>query len=202
LTASYGNLKEHMKVTKKMKIFTTQIVVILFLSISAFGQKSVASLEPAHAEALQKFLQANQNLEFLDESSFDAAEDGMLKFARKEINSKLTPYYLAADFNRDGFRDFAVILSSHNPPDDQGKGFGESHRYNYKLMIVVFNGSKNKTYKPVFKKQVESPLVCFLNMSYEKKKPRLYWAIIETDASFYVSPAGNGYIAETPDENH
>jgi hypothetical protein len=125
----------------------------------------------------------------------------MLKSARKEIKSKLTPYYLAADFNRDGFRDFAVILSSNSPPKDQGEGVSESHRYNYKLMIVVFNGSKNKPYKPVFKKQVESPLVCFLNMTIGKK-PRLYWAIYETDASFYISPAGNGYIAEDPDGNH
>ncbi len=183
-----------------MKIFTAQIVVILFLSISAFGQKSVASLEPAHAEALQKFLQSNQTLDFLAESSFDAAEDGMLKFARKEINSKLTPYYLAADFNRDGFRDFAVILADDAPPKDQGEDFGASHRYNYKLMVVVFNGSKNKTYKPVFKKQVESPLVCFLNMTSEKK-PKLYWGIIETDASMTISPAGSGYIAENPDED-
>ena len=183
-----------------MKIFTVQFIIILFLSISAFGQKSVASLAPAHAKAVQKFLQTNQNLDFLAESSFDAAEDGMLKYARKEINSKLTPYYLAADFNRDGFRDFAVILSSDKPPEDQGEGMSESHRYNYKLMIVVFNGSKNKTYKPVFKKQVESPLVCFLNMTTEKK-PRLYWGILETDESFYISRAGKGYIAENPDEN-
>ena len=183
-----------------MKMFVAQIVIILFLSLPAFGQKSVASLEPAHAETLQKFLQANQNLDFIAESSFDAAEDGTLKFARQHINSKLTPYYLAADFNRDGFRDFAVILSGDDPPKDQGKGFSESHRYNYKLMIVVFNGSKNKTYKPVFKKQVESPLVCFLNMTTEKK-PRLYWGIVETDESFYISPAGNGYLAENPDGN-
>lgn len=184
-----------------MKVFTAQIIVILFLSISVFGQKSVASLEPAYAEALQKFLQSNQTLDFLAESSFNAADDGMLKYARKEINPKLTPYYLAADFNRDGFRDFAVILSSDKPPEDQGEGMSESHRYNYKLMIVVFNGSKNKTYKPVFKKQVESPLVCFLNMT-SGKKPRLYWGIVETDASFYISPAGKGYIAESSDENH
>ncbi len=184
-----------------MKIFVAQTIVFLFLSISAFGQKSVASLEPAHAEALQKFLQANQNLDFLTESSFDAAEKGILKFARQHINAKLTPYYLAADFNRDGFRDFAVIVTDDDPPEDQGEGFSESHRYNYKLMIVVFNGSKNKTYKPVFKKQVESPLVCFLNMTSEKK-PRLYWGIIETDASMFISPAGNGYITENPDENH
>ena len=184
-----------------MKIFVAQTIVFLFLSISTFGQKSVASLETAHAEALQKFLQANQNLDFLNESSFDARDDEMLKSARKDINTKLTPYYVAADFNRDGFRDFAVILSDDDPPKDQGEEFGESHRYEYKLMIVVFNGSKNKTYKPVFKKQVESPLVCFLNMT-TGKKPQLYWGIIETDASMTISPAGKGYIAENPDADH
>jgi hypothetical protein len=184
-----------------MKIFVAQTIVFLFLSISAFGQKSVASLETAHAEALQKFLQANQNLDFLNESSFDAREDEMLKSARKDINTKLTPYYVAADFNRDGFRDFAVILSDDDPPKDQGEEFGESHRYEYKLMIVVFNGSKNKTYKPVFKKQVESPLVCFLNLT-EEKKPRLYFAIYETHGGLIISPAGRGYIAEDSGENH
>ncbi len=184
-----------------MKIFVAQTIVFLFLSISTFGQKSVASLEPAHAEALQKFLQANQSLNFLNESSFDAIEDEMLKSARKDINTKLTPYYVAADFNRDGFRDFAVILSDDDLPKDQGEEFGESHRYAYKLMIVVFNGSKNKTYKPVFKKEVESPLVCFLNLT-EEKKPRLYFAIYEAHGGVIISPAGSGYIAEISGENH
>jgi len=47
------------------------IIFLLTLSVSIFGQKTVAELQPKHAIALENFLSKNKNYQFLSERAFD-----------------------------------------------------------------------------------------------------------------------------------
>jgi hypothetical protein len=170
-------------------------LLILIFAFSAFGQKSVAELKPKHAIALEHFLSKNKDFGFVSEKALDAE---YLKEMRKYFKD-LKPYYNAADYNRDGVIDFAMILSKKGEIEDQGEGFGETHRYNHPMAIVIFNGIKNGGFRKAFIEEVKVPLACFLNLS-DKKKPRLYFGVFESDAdTFTMTPVGKGYIIEYDD---
>jgi len=178
-----------------MKIFLS-VFFISCLPFMCIAQERVADLELAHAIALEKILSENKDYQFLSEKSIQA---DYLKFMRQGLGESLTPYCKIADFNRDGVLDFALILSKKGKPKKDEAVTSEEHSYIYPLTIVIFNGSKNDGFKKAFIEDVEEPLVCFLNLTNEKKK-RLYFGVYETDAGFIMTSVGKGYVVEYDDE--
>ena len=170
------------------------IFTFLFSLLLPFGgeaQKFVSQLLPAHASALQQFLSKHPALEFLSESDYDREA---LKDMRKRFGARFMPYYRVGDFNHDGREDFALVLAKHTPPK-KDPDLADTHRFQYEVTVVVFNGLSGGGYKAVFVKNTTAPLVCFLAMS-QGKKSKLYFAIYETDAGFVIRPKGQGYITE------
>lgn len=158
------------------------------------SQKSVSHLQPSHASALQRYLSIHPDLDFLSERDCDP---GTLNDMRKHFGARFTPYYRVGDFNHDGRHDFALVLMKDVPPKED-PDLADTHRFQYEVAVVVFNGVRGGGYKPVFVRNVTAPLVCFLAMSQEKRS-KLYLGIYETDAGFVMTPAGQGYIAESLD---
>jgi hypothetical protein len=167
------------------------LLLLLLLPLDSAAQKSVSQLLLAHASALQQFLSGHPDLDFLSESGCDRDS---LRDMRKHFGARFMPYYRVGDFNRDGRQDFALVLVKDVPPKED-PGLADTHRFQYEVTVVVFNGLRGGGYKAVFVKNTTAPLVCFLAMSREKR-PKLYFAIYETDAGFVMTPAGQGYIAE------
>jgi hypothetical protein len=170
-------------------IITLSLLMVLPPTVAA--QKFVSQLLPAHASALQRFLSAHPDLDFLSEKDCDPET---LKEMRKHFGARFMPYYHVGDFNHDGRQDFAVVLAKDTPPKED-PDLADTHRFQYEVAVVVFNGLRRGGYKAVFVKNTTAPLVCFLAMSQEKRS-NLYFGIYETDAGFVMTPAGQGYIAE------
>lgn len=168
-------------------------LLLVFLISDAHAQKSIADLPSAHASVLQQFLSKHNGLAFLSEEAYDQS---ILKDIRQSFGARLKPAYRSGDFNRDGVQDFAVILVKEgSPPEDQGSGIAETHRYLHDVTVVIFNGAA-RVYKPVFVKATQAPLVCFLNLNYQK---RLTFAVYETGEAFSMKPVRGGYRLEYPD---
>ena len=170
------------------------IFTFLFSLLLPFGgaaQKSTSQLLPAHASALQQFLSKHSALKFLSESDYNREA---LKDLRKRFGAGFMPYYRMGDFNHDGRQDFALVLAKDAPPKED-PALADTHRFQYEVTVVVFNGLSDGAYKAAFVKNTTAPLVCFLAVSQEKKS-KLYFAIDETDAGFVMRPEGQGYIAE------
>lgn len=170
-------------------IFT--VLLLLLLPLDGAAQKSVSRLLPAHASALQQFLSKHPDLDFLSESDCDRET---LRDMRKHFGARFMPYYRVGDFNHDGRQDFAMLLVKDTPPKED-PDLADTHRFQYEVTVVVFNGLRGGGYKEVFVKNTTAPLVCFLATSREKRS-KLYFGIYETDAGFVMTPAGEGYIAE------
>lgn len=169
--------------------------MLLLFSFSAFGQKSVADLKPAHAAALEEFLSENKQYEFLSSKVIDA---DYLSYMRETFGKNFEPYYQVGDFNHDKFTDFAIIVSRKGERKESG-ATSEEHKYDYPLAVVIFNGDKNGKFKKVFHEDLEAPLVSFLNVEGSKKRT-LYFGVFETDAHTRMfTSAGKGYIVEYPD---
>lgn len=165
---------------------------MIFLPLTSVAQKSVSQLQSSHAAALQQFLSNHPDLDFMSENDCDREA---LKDMRKHFGARFMPYYRVGDFNRDGRRDFALVLAKDAPPKED-PDLAESHRFQYEVTIVVFNGRKGGGYKAAFVRNTTAPLVCFLAMSQERRS-KLYFAVYETDDGFVMTPAGQGYIAES-----
>lgn len=172
------------------RIFLTLLLLTL-CSTGGLAQKSVSDLQAAQSNALQEYLKNNPELKFLSEKSYDQE---YLKWMREDFGQSFTPFYRQGDFNNDRVPDFAVILEKNIPPKRE-TGLAETHQLQYTVVVVIFNGAKDGTYKSVFSKTVETPLVCFINISGDKKK-WLYFGVYETDDGFMMTPTGNGYKAE------
>ena len=166
--------------------------LLISLPLTSVAQKSVAQLLPAHAAALQQFLSKHPDLDFMSENDCDRE---VLKDMRKHFGARFMPYYRVGDFNHDGRQDFALLLVKDAPPKED-PDLAESHRFQYEITIVVFNGIRGRGYKAAFVRNTSAPLVSFLAMSQERRS-KLYFAIYETDDGFVMTPAGQGYIAES-----
>ena len=92
------------------------------------------------------------------------------------------PYYQTGDFNRDGIRDFAVILLTGRNVNDPNSG----------MHVVVFNGVKGGKYRVAHIEHEEFSTALFINTSRNK----LYVGVMETDSAGCFVPAGRGYIVE------
>lgn len=174
-----------------MKKVALSLSLLLWASLHCAAQKNVADLPPAHAAALQEFLSAHPDLDFMSERLIDA---DYLKSMRESLGLRFTPYYQKGDFNHDGSQDFAVILMKDVPPEED-PNLTETHRFRYQLTVVIFNGSKGGKYRAAFVKNTTAPLVCFINTTAGRKK-QLYFGVFETDEAFGMASAGKGYIAE------
>jgi hypothetical protein len=170
------------------------IIFILAFGLSAFGQKTVADLQPSHAIALEKFLSANKSFGFMSENFIDKNfGEKYLADMRKYFKKPLKPYYIVGDFNKDKITDFALILTREIPP----KKAEDGDYFIYSLTVAIFNGSKKGTFTKAFSKNVEVPLNCFLNV----ESKQLYFGVFETDADTMIfTPVGKGYIIEFPEE--
>ena len=174
-----------------MRVIGATSILLLALTATGAAQKSVASLRPAHAAALQEYLAKHRDFDFLSEGRCDP---GSLKAMREQFGPRFNPFYKVGDFNHDGRQDFALVLVRDRAARVETM-LAESHRYRYDVRVVVFNGERRGGYRPAFERDYDAPLVCFLALSRERRS-KLYFAIFETDDGFVMTPAGRGYIAE------
>lgn len=174
-----------------MKNFFLLTILLTLFSTVGLAQKSVSELPAAQSAALKNYLKKHPDLRFLSEKSYDRE---YLKTMREDFGARFTPFYRRGDFNADGVPDFAVILKKNVPPKKE-PGLAESHRLQYTLAVVVFNGARRGSYKSVFSQTAVAPLVCFLNTTGARKK-RLYFGVYETDDGFTLTPTRSGYKAK------
>lgn len=175
-----------------MKFSCAIVLLLAAASFSVVGQESVSSLQQAHSAALKKYLARYPKLKFLSEKRYDQAYLEFMRF--EDFGKGFMPFYRYGDFNRDGRQDFAVILAKDVPPK-RIRDVAETHKLEYQLRIVIFNGGRNGAYRVAFSEDVTSPLVCYLNITSDKQK-RLYFGVYETDNVFTMVPRGRGYRIE------
>ena len=156
-------------------------VLIFSLSIAAMPQKSVTEYTRAQRAALQAFIARNSNYQFMPETWF---EEATLKAARTEsvFGKSFKPYYQTGDFNRDGKRDFAVILLS-------GKSVSDPKS---RMHVVVFNGLKGGSYRLAHIEHEDFSTALFIGVN----RNTLFVGVMETDSTGCFVPAGRGYIVE------
>lgn len=162
-----------------MKYLLAFLLVVLAPPVLA--QKSVTEYTPAQRAALQAFIAKNPKYRFIPETWFEAET---LTAARAEwgFGRNFKPYYQNGDFNRDGLRDFAVILLSGKNADDPDNG----------MHVVVFNGAKGGLYRVAHVEHEDFSTALFISVS----RHTLYVGIMETDSAGCFVPAGRGYIVE------
>lgn len=176
---------------RKLVLLVCVAIALACYAYRVDAQVSVSSLKTEHAIALEKFLSSTKGIDFLAETAID---EEYREFMRESFGKSMTPYYKVADFNADGVEDFAMILTREGKLKVE-EGLAESHKYRHPLLIVIFNGLGKGEFDVAHKREIESPLVGFLHMTYEKKS-RLYFAIAETDYTLSFTPVGKGYIVE------
>jgi hypothetical protein len=172
-----------------------RIIFVLSLFGTAHSQIQIGDLKPAHRKALEQFLSKNPGYQFLSEKALNAR---YLRGMRRGISGG-KPFYNAADFNRDGIVDFASVLRRKGKPKDMGEEMAETHRYNYPLTIVIFNGDKRGNFNKAFITNIEAPLASFLDLEVTRRQKRLYFGVAETDDITYFTPAGRGYTVTYPE---
>ncbi|MBU3676605.1 MAG: hypothetical protein FGM54_05410 [Chitinophagaceae bacterium] len=155
-------------------------ILVLFIILNSkfsYAQKSTTELPSTHRILLANFLAQNSNYSFIPETWM---EQGLLKVARTEWGYGLNfkPYYKHADFNKDGIKDFAILLLNNN--------------IHNKCVVVIFNGQKNSGYKLSHVEDEDYDTSTIL--AYNDKK--LHIKILETESDGCFIPAGNRYIVE------
>jgi len=125
-------------------------LLILVLSLSAFGQRSIADLQPQHREALKNYLKTRTSMSLRLESVVDREYlASMIEF----LGAGLKPNYAVGDFNGDRRTDFAVLLTRPGKPRNFPAGEearSSEHFPDYPLHLVVFNGAPGSAFKPAF----------------------------------------------------
>jgi hypothetical protein len=178
------------------------VYIGLFVFVcSITAQKSVSELKTSHAAALEEYLSGHTDRVFRQEYGLD---DEYLKTVRIDwgFGRNFKPNYAVADFNGDGFQDFAMLLNREgkeewSPDLEEAERIHNEYNPDYPLTLVVFNGKKGGAYRVAFTKDLMGPSAAFINISTEKKKKILYYGIFESDAdTFLLAPAGKGYIIE------
>ena len=166
-------------------------LLILVLSLSAFGQRSIADLQPQHREALKNYLKTRTSMSLRLERVVDREYlASMIEF----LGAGLKPNYAVGDFNGDRRTDFAVLLTRPGKPRNFPAGEearSSEHFPDYPLHLVVFNGAPGSAFKPAFSMNFFGPNASFLQ--FNKKSKRLYYGVYETDNMFSLLPRGSGY---------
>lgn len=164
--------------------------VLFVCSVGAEAQRSLASLPSAHASAVRKFLAENPDIKFLSELAIDP---GDLKEMRPYLSDTTRkPYYETGDWNRDGVRDFAVVLTrgraARLPADEV-----EARRNDLELLLVAFHGKRRGGFEAVHSEDLEVPLTCMI-ATYQGK---LAFGVFESDAdTFYMVWKSGKYVME------
>jgi hypothetical protein len=160
-----------------MKKQITFFTFYIFLSLTSLCQRSTTEFTNMQRVTLQKFISTHNQYHFIPETWFDEAT---LKAIRYEwgFGKKYKPYFQSNDFNKDGIKDFAVILLNSN-------------KQNF-AVVVVFNGLKNGTYK--FAHLEKEEFQSELGLSFQGKQ--LNVLVFETCNMGCFIPAGKGYIVE------
>ncbi len=144
---------------------------------------SYATFTDTQKLAIETFLNLRSNInsryKFIPETFFDKS---VLMLAREKwgFGKDFHPYYQQGDFNNDGYGDFAIAL------------FETENDTNSKNVILVFNGTKNKTYEINYEE--------YLNLNNElfiyNNANNLYYGIMETDIGGVFIPTSHGYVVE------
>ena len=156
-------------------------LLLAALPLIVVAQKSVTEYTPAQRTALQAFIAKNPKYRFIPETWF---EEGTLKAARVEwgFGRNFKPYYQVGDFNRDGIRDFAVILLTGEKISDPDSG----------MHVIVFNGAKGGSYRVAHIEHEDFSPALFIRVD----RNALHVGVMETDSAGCFVPAGRGYIVE------
>lgn len=160
----------------KKKIIT--LISVFFLFNLSVGQTSVTEFTEAQKTILSTYLQKNPKYEFVSEGYFN--ENGNERISKDFFGKSFKPYYSFSDFNNDGKKDFAVLLSS-----------GRNNQ-----VIVIFNNINNTSYQFAFKKEIENNQSSFIYKSEKYSANNLYYGVLETDIMHCFRPAGKSYIME------
>ena len=146
-----------------------------------------SELAEPYRRVLKEFLQTHPKLASIRESEFD---QDSLEWLRNNVSAgkAFSPFHLINDFNRDGKKDFAVLLKSVNNPKFQYR----------QISLVVFNGigegQFRVAYFDVVDEEAHTPLAYFINVPNWGKG--LYYSLFETDAGQALTPKGQGYKTE------
>ena len=163
----------------------------LVFSLSAFGQKSIADLDPQHREVLENYLRTRASMALRSETIVDRE---YLASMVEGLGTGLKPNYAVGDFNGDKKKDFAVLLTRAGKPRNVTPGESQSseHFPDFPLHLVVFNGGPRSAFRPAFTMNFYGPRAAFIH--FDKEAKRLYYGVYETDSdTFSLSPRGSGY---------
>jgi hypothetical protein len=140
-----------------------------------------ARFRPEHKRVLSKWLANKPSLRPAVES--DCTDKEYLEITRRDWGKQFDPYYVVADFNRDGKKDFAVLLVDSKNADENG------------FAIAIFNapfaGKTNPNYFERGYIGIGNAYIVYNDMI----KRRLYLGIYESDfycVTFY--PKKTKYI--------
>jgi hypothetical protein len=160
-----------------MKRLFTSITFFTLFSLNCYSQKSTTEFTNTQRAALQNFISSYSQYQFIPETWFDK---GTLKAIRNEwgFGKNYKPYFQNNDFNKDGIKDFAVILLNSNDKTNAA--------------VVVFNGLKNGNFK--FVHIEKEPFESELGLSFQDKK--LNVLVFETGNMGCFISSGKGYIVE------
>jgi hypothetical protein len=163
-----------------MKILTL-ISLLCLCAPPGHAQRSVTEYTSAQRAALQKFIEAHPEYQFIPETWFEA---DTLAAARNEwgFGKRFRPYYQTGDFNGDRLPDFAVILLTGKDASDPKSG----------MHVVIFNGIRSGGYRVAHVEREDFSPALFIQTAGK----RLWVGIMETDSSGCFIPAGRGYIIE------
>lgn len=168
------------------------LILILTFSVSAFGQKSAAELDPQHGRALESYLKTRAGMSLRPET---VVEREYLASMQEMLGAGAKTNYAVGDFNRDRRPDFAVLLNRPGKPRNLPPGESQSsseHFPDFPLHLVVFNGGPRSTFRPAFTMNFYGPRAAFIH--FDKKAGRLFYGVFETDSdTFSLTPRGSGY---------
>lgn len=153
-------------------IFTVAAIFALIVCASAQSKTSTAHLKKEHAQALQTWLKANPKYRAAQAS--DCKNQFGLKSMRGD-DAKFHPYYAVYDFDKDGTKDFAVVvIDAKRQPE-------------FQYALLLFKGDRQGGYKTA--KTIDSLDLrqggIWLN-AMEEGVTDLYVGVFETDDCFYL----------------
>ncbi|HEY0051684.1 MAG TPA: hypothetical protein VGB68_20470 [Pyrinomonadaceae bacterium] len=113
-------------------IFTVAAIFALTFCAAAQNKTSTAHLEKEHAQALRIWLRANPQYRAAQAS--DCKNEFGLKSMRGD-DAKFHPYYAVYDFDKDGSKDFGVVV------------IDAKRKLESQYTLLVFKGDKQRSYK-------------------------------------------------------
>ena len=142
------------------------LLLISLASCSAYSQTRkdyFSHLQPQHRVVLGKWLGNRAGLRPATED--DCEDKGNLALLRRDLGKSVHPYYSVADFNRDGRKDFAVLLMV--------KGQDE-------VALAVFNAPFTKSTPAYFERGFEKMGNMYIAYNYPVRN-HLYLGVFESD---------------------